>query len=127
MVKKQLNEERKKRIDKKTVPRTWAVQTDTYQEFTVSKDSAEFQLVETVINANVGSHGRKYGTIHGEDPVAFKVKKVVRIQNEELWRNYHFEKSRIESKYDYKLADKPCSKYLAEHAIATPALGNLNF
>jgi len=122
MMKKQINEERKKRIDKKTVPKTWLVQADPYQEFTITSDSPEYKLVETVLNANIGAHGRKYGTIHGEDPVAFKVKKVVRIQNEELWRTYQFEKSRLESKYDYKMSDRPCTKYLAEFPIATPSL-----
>jgi Poly(ADP-ribose) polymerase catalytic domain len=82
--------------------------------------SSEFQAVQQLFSANVGHHGDKFGTVRGCDPKDFRVTRVTRVQNLELWRAFEFARNRIAQASNFALMNAPCSR-----ALEAPGCGLL--
>ena len=68
--------------------------TEPYREIVISRQSKEFHVINSLINATISRHGNQYGKVNGRDPTEFVVKQIKRIQNVRLWHEYCFKKVR---------------------------------
>jgi len=87
----------------------------------LTPDSEEYKNVFNLMNSNVGTHG-KYGSINGQDPIGFDVKRIIRVQNLELWRRFEFARNGIMKQNEYQIFDKDSTKYLGLRPVLTPSL-----
>lgn len=83
---------------KRDTPSYWDSNTfqESYREIQLLSNSAEFNIISQLLNDTIETHDNNFGTIYGEDPTEFIVTKIIRIQNERLWREYCFKKVSIE-------------------------------
>ncbi|CAF5095329.1 unnamed protein product, partial [Rotaria sp. Silwood1] len=63
-----------------------------YREIELSTQSFEFDIIKQLINSTISQHNNKYGTVNGQYPTEFLIKKIVRIHNDELWHLYSYQK-----------------------------------
>ncbi len=82
-----------------------------YAEIELDPLEDEFKTIDFWINSNVGKHGNVFGTVQGQDPVGFKVKRISRIQNLYLWGKYHQTKKDVVMQ-NYPLWKKDSSRYI---------------
>ncbi|PRP80347.1 hypothetical protein PROFUN_11916 [Planoprotostelium fungivorum] len=94
---------------------------DEYHEVTLRADTKEYEDICKMINNQVGVHS-KFGLVQGKTPASFQVTKVVRVQNELLWRRYSFHKELIDDHNHNKLKLTKSSMYLNRYPIITPLL-----
>lgn len=71
-------------------PRRWGEHalSEPYLEVDIDGNSKEFRLISDLMNSTIVGHHNKFGTIYGKDPIQFKVTKITRIQNRDLWQKY---------------------------------------
>ncbi|CAF3892951.1 unnamed protein product [Rotaria sp. Silwood1] len=93
-----------------------------YREIELSTQSFEFDIIKQLINSTISQHNNKYGTVNGQNPTKFLIKKIVRIHNDELWHLYSYKKDMIIRQNNDRLADCGSSIYLETHPILTPLL-----
>ncbi|CAF4790446.1 unnamed protein product, partial [Rotaria sp. Silwood2] len=63
-----------------------------YREIEISAQSAEYDIIEQLMNSTISKHGHQYGTVNGRDPTEFLINRIIQIQNNELWHLYCFKK-----------------------------------
>ncbi|CAF5127941.1 unnamed protein product, partial [Rotaria sp. Silwood1] len=78
--------------------------------------------IKQLINSTISQHNNKYGTVNGQNPTEFLIKKIVRIHNDELWHLYSYKKDMIIRQNNDRLSDCGSSIYLETHPILTPLL-----
>ena len=78
-------------------------------------------MVSTMMNANIHQHGGKYGRVPKtmEDPRAFPVKRIVRIQDRNLWHDYQHKKDSLVSKYGDALQHSEGNEWIRTRPILT--------
>ncbi|CAF0980389.1 unnamed protein product [Adineta steineri] len=95
---------------------------ESYREILISNKSKEFDIINSLVNSTISKHGNRYGTINGQDPTAFVVKQIKRIQNIRLWHEYCYQKDSIINKNNTQITDCGSSIYLEGNPIAMPLL-----
>lgn len=102
-------------------PSYWS-EFENYAEIELDPQSKEFQMIDELMNSNIGRHGNNFGLVDGKDPIGFQVNKIVRVQNTDLWQRYSFLKKFIQKQNDNSLSEKESSMYLKEKVSLTPLL-----
>jgi len=111
---------------------------DGYVEVKIAENSAEFSMLEELLNKNIGKHSRRFGTVDGRvpglldkvgvsktgiTPGAFKLLGAWRVHNQRLWKSYCSHKQLLRERAGHDgLASKSCSRYLGEHPMRLPLL-----
>ncbi|CAF3615889.1 unnamed protein product [Adineta steineri] len=95
---------------------------ESYREILISNQSKEFDIINSLVNSTISKHGNRYGTINGQDPTAFVVKQIRRIQNIRLWHEYCYQKDSIINKNNDQIDDCGSSIYLEVNPILMPLL-----
>ena len=99
----ELNHRERREIEKKRIleirrdtPNYWGSNAldEPFREIPIQSESAEFGIIDDLLNETIGRHGNRYGTIFGKDPTDFIITKLTRVQNRKLWHEYCFKKVR---------------------------------
>lgn len=90
-------------------------------EVEVGRNTPEYRMVSTMMAANIHQHGGRYGRVPktGADPVAFPIKRIVRIQDKNLWRDYQHKKDSLVAKYGDALQHSAANEWLRGRPILT--------
>lgn len=102
------------------VPDYWTKCEEDFMEVEVSKETEEYCKIEEMLNNNIEIHKGEYGICsNGKIPSSFKLNKLMRIQNKEIWQRYQFARTCIEKQNKYKLNESESSKYINKIPIKT--------
>eukprot|EP01080_Neovahlkampfia_damariscottae_P011467 gene11467-4631_t len=90
----------------------------------LNENQLEYQIMNFLMNRNLGDHSNKYGvTVNKkEDPKSFKILSIYRNQNSDLWCRYQIKKHLITNSYHGHLPNFQESKYLQKNKTLVPCL-----